>query len=73
MEQPEAAVPAHQAVSVVAQHLVDALDTLHTVEHHLGPYGPTPHPMAHAHVTVAIHAALAAQAALDGRQGGGGR
>lgn len=73
MEQPYSAPAAHRAISIVDEYLVDALDTLHTVEYHLSPYGPTPHPMVHAHVTVAIHAALAAQAALDGQQGSGGR
>lgn len=73
MEQPDPAPLARGATSVVGDHLVDALDTLHTVEHHLGPYGPAPHPMAHAHINVAIHAALAAQAALGDGQRGGGR
>jgi hypothetical protein len=51
---------------LIEGRLVDALDALNTAEYHLSPYGAAPHPMAHAHITLAIHATLAAQAACQG-------
>jgi hypothetical protein len=50
--------------------MLEALDALHTIEHHVGPYGAAAPSAAHAHITVAIDAALAARRVLAGEGSG---